>query len=179
MKPSTETLIDNFNRTIDTWIEELDRYDFATLCKRPSSQRWSLGQIYTHLLNETRFYIGEIRRCSATDENAMEAPSPTGKMMLWNDDFPDEALDGPATNSTMPQPTSKDQLVNDLLMVRVEMNEAYLLLSESVYEGKTKHPGLDYFSAEDWLQFAEMHLRHHFRQKKRVDDFLRNMEKRS
>ena len=27
--------------------------------------------------------------------------------------------------------------------------------------GKTKHPGLNYFTAKEWLQFAEMHLRHH------------------
>jgi hypothetical protein len=35
--------------------------------------------------------------------------------------------------------------------------------------GKAGHPGLGYFSAAEWLQFAEMHLRHHFRQKERLD----------
>jgi hypothetical protein len=39
-------------------------------------------------------------------------------------------------------------------------------------KGKTRHPGLLYFSAPEWLQFAEMHLRHHFLQKQRIDAFL-------
>jgi hypothetical protein len=38
--------------------------------------------------------------------------------------------------------------------------------------GKTRHPGLLYFSALEWLRFAEMHMRHHFRQKKRIDEAL-------
>ncbi|HEV9036934.1 MAG TPA: hypothetical protein VGQ51_09945 [Puia sp.] len=38
--------------------------------------------------------------------------------------------------------------------------------------GKTRHPGLHYFNSLEWLQFAEMHMRHHFRQKKRIDACL-------
>jgi hypothetical protein len=38
--------------------------------------------------------------------------------------------------------------------------------------GKTKHPGSNYFTAKEWLQFAEIHLRHHLKQKKRIDDFF-------
>jgi hypothetical protein len=40
--------------------------------------------------------------------------------------------------------------------------------------GKTKYPGLNYFTAKEWLQFAGIHLRHHLKQKKRIDDFLKN-----
>jgi hypothetical protein len=29
-----------------------------------------------------------------------------------------------------------------------------------------------FFNAPEWLQFAEMHMRHHFRQKMRIDDRL-------
>lgn len=53
------------------------------------------------------------------------------------------------------------------------MNNVEMLISKSPFKGKTKHPGLDYFSAIEWLQFAEMHLRHHLRQKKRIDHFLK------
>jgi hypothetical protein len=39
-------------------------------------------------------------------------------------------------------------------------------------KGKTRHPGLLFFSALEWLRFTEMHMRHHFRQKKRIDHKL-------
>ena len=38
--------------------------------------------------------------------------------------------------------------------------------------GKTKHPGLGYFDAREWLGFAEMHMRHHLRQKERIEKCL-------
>jgi hypothetical protein len=38
--------------------------------------------------------------------------------------------------------------------------------------GKTKHPGLGYFDAREWLGFAEMHMRHHIRQKERIEQCL-------
>jgi hypothetical protein len=47
------------------------------------------------------------------------------------------------------------------------------LITQSPYKGKTKHPGLHYFNADEWLQFADMHFRHHVKQKKKIDDFLR------
>jgi len=64
-------------------------------------------------------------------------------------------------------------LKSSLLNVKAEMNRAAILISKSSFKGKTKHPGLHYFSATEWLQFAEMHFRHHLRQKKRIEDFLK------
>jgi len=43
---------------------------------------------------------------------------------------------------------------------------------KSSFHGKSKHPGLGFFSASEWFQFAEMHLRHHLKQKERIDRFL-------
>ncbi len=45
--------------------------------------------------------------------------------------------------------------------------------SNSNFYGKSLHPGFRYLAADEWLQLAEMHLRHHFRQKTRIDDFLK------
>jgi hypothetical protein len=44
---------------------------------------------------------------------------------------------------------------------------------KSPFHGKTKHPGLGFFNANEWLQFAEMHLRHHLKQKERIEEFLK------
>jgi hypothetical protein len=42
--------------------------------------------------------------------------------------------------------------------------------------GKSRHPGLGYFNAGEWLRFIEMHMRHHLRQKERIDAFLKTVE---
>ena len=53
------------------------------------------------------------------------------------------------------------------------MNNAATQIANSKSKGKTKHPGLNYFNANEWLQFAEMHLRHHLKQEKRIEEFLK------
>lgn len=61
----------------------------------------------------------------------------------------------------------------DLTNLKDEINKVEILISKSSFKGKTKHPGLGYFNASEWLRFAEMHFRHHLKQKKRIDDFLK------
>ena len=95
-----------------------------------------------------------------------------GKQMFRNNSFPDKRLLGGPSNSKMPQPVNKEELVEEFMDLRRAMNEAALLMKETVHNGKAKHPGLGYLNASEWLQFADMHMRHHLRQKKRVDEFL-------
>jgi len=93
--------------------------------------------------------------------------------MFLNNYFPDEVLEGPPKSSHTLQPDNKEQLTNGLVNLKEELNNVGRLISTSLFNGKTKHPGLNYFNANEWLQFAEMHFRHHLRQKKRIDDFLK------
>jgi hypothetical protein len=44
------------------------------------------------------------------------------------------------------------------------------------FKEKTKHPGFHYLNAIEWLQFIEMHFRHHLKQKKRIDKYLNSIK---
>jgi len=165
--------MNNFNNTINTWITELQHYDFDELRTKPDPKSWSLGQVYMHLIDETKYYLEQIKICVSTNDNAIEEASPDAKTMFLNNDFPDDVIEGPPTNSCIPQPDNKEQLMSCLLNLKDEMNNVEILISKSPFKGKTKHPGLNYFNAIEWLRFAEMHFRHHLRQKKRIDDSLK------
>lgn len=165
-------LIENFNRTIEIWIDALEGYDYDQLIARPTPDSWSVGQVYMHLLQDTSYYVEQIQICVTNNDQASDQPTPAGKIMLLNNDFPDEILEGAPSNAYMPQPESKDWLTAAMLNLKMAVNNVATLISESPFHGKTQHPGLGYFSAIDWLQFADMHLRHHLRQKKRIDEFL-------
>lgn len=165
-------VIDDFNRTIDIWIEDLKQYDFTRLCAKPSPDSWSLGQMYNHLIADTKFYIQQMKICLSNNDHAAEEASVNAKIMFLNNDFPDVSLEGSPDNINIPQPDNKQELINDLINLKEEMNDVAALLSKSPFVGKTKHPGLNYFNASEWLQFADMHFRHHARQKKRIENFL-------
>jgi hypothetical protein len=166
--------IEKFNQTIDTWIEGLHQYSIEELRMKPSPTGWSMGQLYKHLISETQYYISRIEVCVVSNRNSKKEMTNEGKEMFLNNSFPDERLQGGPANSKIPQPLTKDGLLQEFMDLRRAMNEAAVSMKQSAFNGKAKHPGLGYFSATDWLQFADMHMRHHFRQKARLDEFLQS-----
>src|SRR5258706_9011369 len=155
------------------WMKELERYDFTQLLAKPSPTSWSLGQLYIHLIQSTRFFIKQARISSSNNDNSNEDSFAGAKTMFRNNEFPDTLLEDPPSNAVTPQPPSKEKLITELIRLKEEIKEAEALASVSQFSGKTRHFGLGFFTSVEWIQFSEMHLRHHLRQKKRLDDFLK------
>jgi len=163
---------ENSNHTIDLWIQAVEQNTFEQICVKPSPTSWSLGQVCMHLIGETSYYLKQIHICLSTNDNANKEMTAHAKSMIRNNEFPDELIEGPPSNANTPQPLSKEELLNALLKLKDKLNQAATLIPTSSSVGKTKHPGLHYFNAKEWLQFADMHMRHHLRQKKRIEEFL-------
>ncbi len=168
-------MIENFNHTINLWQSELERYSFTELCSKPSADGWSLGQLCKHLINDANFYLEQIEICIRSNDHENEEASPAGKEMLANNEFPNQIIEGDPANGFIRQPESKEKLLQDLVLLKEQMNKVASKITETSFHGKSKHPGLNYFSAAEWLQFADMHFRHHLRQKKRIDEFLHRL----
>jgi len=167
-------LIDQFNKTIDDWISSLDQYSFNELLRKPDPGSWSIGQVYMHLVNETRYYISRVEDCLATNDHATEKMKEAGVTMLSNNAFPDARIKGePDSIAKIQQPLSQSKLRQEMLALKTAMNDLWKRMLKQPTAGKTMHPGLGYFNAMEWFQFAEMHLRHHFRQKNRIEKGIR------
>lgn len=164
-------LINDFNNTIDVWINTIQHYSFEELSKQPDENNWSIGQVCVHLINDTSWFIEQIKICLLNDENANESMTPFAQTMFQNNSFPDERLINPA-NDNMLQPSGKEKLLQAFIQLKKDMNEVAAQIRDTASKGKTKHPGFGYFNATEWLQFAEMHLRHHLKQKERIEKFL-------
>lgn len=172
MQTLTSTKRD-FDQIINLWLENLEQYDFMQMLAKPSASSWSMGQLYMHLIQSTRFFIKQVQIATSNNDNVDKEAFPAAKTMFSNNELPDTFLEGPPSNATTPQPVSKENLKTELLELREELKTAEVLVSASQFAGKTRHFGLGYFTADEWLQFAEMHLRHHLRQKRRLDEFLK------
>lgn len=161
-------LLEQFNQTITYYFKALDHYTLEQLCAQPHPDRWSLGQMYRHIIDDTAWFIDQIKTCLISTDNADKSMHEDARAMLDANAFPDIMLNGPATNTNIPQPKSHDELRQGLLSIQNQVNS----LNFNAPSGKTLHPGLLYFNATEWLQFADMHMRHHLRQKQRLDHYL-------
>jgi hypothetical protein len=161
---------DSFIKTINYWLDELNRYEFEQMLEKPQLDKWSLGQVYMHLIDATGFFLSQVEACLQTDDHAEDEMSEVAKAMFADDEFPDKMIEGPPSNAATPQPASKNEIIEGLENLKEKIMQ--LNQSKSTFAGKTKHPGHQYFNADEWLQYAHMHFRHHERQKGRIDVFL-------
>ncbi|TWI88949.1 DinB family protein [Chitinophaga japonensis] len=141
------------------------------LQRQPQPGSWSMGQVYVHIIGDTAWFADQMEACLLNNINSEQEMHEHAKAIFRNNRFPDGPLENPA-NAGMPQPQSREALLQGLTAIHEKVNRLYARFDFSAATGKTEHPGFRFFNAAEWLQFAEMHMRHHQRQKQRIDDAL-------
>jgi hypothetical protein len=165
----------SLEETLNIWIESLKGYTYHQLIQKPSATGWSLGQVYMHILEATDFYLDQARICTSNNDNESETCSANAVAMFTQDSFPNEIIEGPPENALTAQPLNITQLEAGLAVLKNNIADVARKIKATHFRGKTKHPGLLYFSASQWMQFAEMHCRHHLRQKNKIDIYLKSV----
>ena len=165
-------LLQRFNDTVGRWIGFLDDYTLEMLRQQPREGSWSLGQVYTHIIDDTGWVVEQMKRSMESNADADKDMREHARIILRNNDFPDTMIKGPSTGKPIGQPADKEKLSRDLVSILDAVNRLCTTANVAAATGKTGHPGLGYFTSLEWLQFAEMHMRHHLRQKRRIDEQL-------
>jgi DinB family protein len=174
LKMSITLLTEQINNTADKWIELSELYSIDVLLTKPDLQSWSLGQVAMHVVTETDFYLQQVEDCLRSNENIHGEMTADAKMMFDQNRFPDIRIKRDSSLSQFyPQPTSKAEMRESMQQLKVQLNNLLKRIETSSYGGKTRHPGLGYFNALQWIQFAEMHMRHHLAQKDRIEAALK------
>lgn len=162
-------LIDDFNHTLQIWLRELNKYDYKKIIEKPEASSWSIGQVYMHLIDETTWYFGQISLCFDDLEHPEKEMSESAKLMFQNNSFPDLQIKGdPIAAANISQPIDIPSLKLALEKLKDEANVLWAKMELKKTYGKSKHPGLHYLSPKEWLQFSEMHMRHHLKQKNNI-----------
>lgn len=161
------------NDTADRWIALLGHFNIDILLRKPDLQSWSLGQVALHIVAETGFYLKQAEDCLHSNENFSGEMTEDAKTMFDQNSFPDIRIRRDASLSQFyPQPESQFDILERMKQLKVQLNKLLKQMKTSPYSGKTRHPGLGYFNARQWIQFAEMHMRHHLKQKDRIEAAL-------
>lgn len=165
--------ITTFNRTIDIWMEELAKFNLHDLLRKPDEKSWSLGQLYQHILEETKWYFSQIEVALIDKDSAHFETSDAAKILFERGAFEDRKFQGdPLISEKVKQPNNVAQLVRDFEQLKMEANEIWKIMEGAKEFGKSQHPGIGYLNCFEWLNYAEMHMRHHLKQKAGIESFL-------
>ncbi|MGO4910936.1 DinB family protein [Leeuwenhoekiella sp. W20_SRS_FM14] len=169
--------IKNFNDTIDVWIKELSRFNIEQLKIKPDERSWSLGQLYEHLIEETNWYNGQIEMTLGNEKNIDKETSDAAKSLLKRGSFKNKRFRGdPLISEKVKQPTETAKLKSELERLKKTTNEIWAKMDNTSNYGKSEHPGIGFLNGFEWIQYSEMHMRHHLKQKERIENFLQSLQ---
>ena len=169
--------IDNFNKTIDIWLIELNSFTLNQLLLKPDGKSWSLGQLYNHIIEETYWYNGQIQIALTDKENSKVATSESTRILMDRGSFENKLFNGdPLTSNNIEQPKSVEDIKLDLEKLKTSTNELYSKMNKTSTNGKSEHPGMGFMNCSEWLRYSEMHMRHHLKQKARIENFLHELK---
>lgn len=156
--------LNDLESTINYWIALLDQYSFEQLTRKYQTNKWSLGQVFMHLIESSNFFLHNANHCLESMQNANEPLSESANNLFLKNELPNIDIEGPASNQATPQPKSIDAIREELTKTKALAISTMLRLQAGEQSGKIKHPGLGYFNATDWFRFTDIHLRHHMDQ---------------
>jgi hypothetical protein len=167
--------IEKFNDSLNIWISELKLFTLDQLLKKPDEKSWSLGQVYMHIIEEANWYNEQSELSLADTENS-DIPLPENAKKLFEaGSFADIKIQADtAVSDNVKEPESINQISENLEKVKKSTNDLWVKISNNKSFGRSEFPGFGYLNCFEWLQFSEMHMSHHLRQKRRIEEFLKN-----
>lgn len=158
--------LEAFEFQMTYWEKTLKEISLIQLVEKPADG-WSMGQLYLHLISDTDWYFDQASLCFGNILNVSESMNEDGAKIFSNNSFPDVRIKNEQGDISQPVSISDLEIRFKNLRTKAKEINNKSVKGETIY-GKSKHPGFGYFTPLEWLQFAEMHMRHHMKQKSRI-----------
>jgi len=167
-----DKLFHQFEEEWAYWKRALEDYTDEQLGQLTEASGWTMGQVYDHLIM-TSYDLSRdwIPDCLATYEKTGDlTKTAAGTALFLLGRFPPirAKFAGPAPT----QPQNKAEIETRFDDLLASMRDTRDLLNQATQSGKKKHFAFGHLDGWEWYRFVTMHLRHHRRQKKRIDELL-------
>ena len=155
---------------LNGFIADLQTYPDNKLREIPSDGSWSLGQMYQHLIEVSLEYLENAEACKKAAADPNLEKSDGGKALFERGGFPPIKIKLPDLPGNSPSNSrTKQELLQGLLEVEKRMEQQEKSAAETNPACKQRHGGFGWLNAKEWYVLVDMHLRHHLRQKKEIE----------
>lgn len=174
---NTDVIFAQIEKSLDTYLKDLDKYNPTQFYFKNSDETWSLGQMYEHLTLSHSFFIYHINNCLQKRKGQEGGEkNEFGKKIQLKNSFPPIKIKMPEQWKG-DEPTAKTiEEYKDAFPI---MKDNMRILLENIKNDdesyKTLHVAAGFLSAIEWLQVADMHLRHHFRQQEELENLSKGI----
>ncbi|TCZ80878.1 DinB family protein [Paenibacillus albiflavus] len=160
---------------IQTYQDNLHSYSLEQLRFKPKQDVWSIGQMYSHIILTSLYYLDNVEICAAASKEQQLGKTEGGDKIFKLGGFPPIRIKLPEPENTPSNSESKEELIIGLDQVRQKMMEWESKINSINANYKAKHDGFGWLNAREWFDLISMHFTHHLRQKRELEQNL-NLE---
>ena len=158
---------------MEIYKQSLGKYDLEQLRQIPADGVWSLAQMYDHVIVVADEYLDEAEACAAAEPVQGRGKTEFGEKLFREGGFPPVKIRLPDEMNQPPDNSGTSaSLLERLVQLERSMRELGEKLDKIQPDLKTEHVGFGWLSAMEWHELAEMHFRHHLRQKGELEERL-------
>lgn len=165
-------MLNESSAIIEQYIRDLDGYSIEQLRFKYEESIWSVGQMYIHVIEVAKEYIGHIETCRMATEEVTAGKTEDGMKALSEKEWPNIRVKLDQLPNETSNPKSKDEIIAGLEQVLVSLAHLAGCLDEANPACKVRHGWFGWLGAREWFEMVGMHSRHHLRQKARLDEKL-------
>lgn len=156
---------------INHYKERLDFYSAEQLRCRLNPGTWSIGQVYSHIVDVAFEYLNNMEQCSRSGYDQPQGKTEAGAALFRAGAFPPIKIKLPEGMEYAPNDDkSKTEHLHDLDLLIDKMRIWESQIHAIPPHGKIRHGGFGWLNASEWFDLIEMHTRHHLRQIKEIEE---------
>ncbi|MCM3628572.1 DinB family protein [Paenibacillus glycanilyticus] len=155
---------------INTYQDRLDSYSVEQLRYRIKPESWSIGQVYSHIVDVALEYLDNMQQCLVSDCAQPLGKTTAGEELFRANAFPPIKIKLPEGMEYSPDDSKTNaehqEHLNHLIEKMRDWDKQIPLLDP---QSKVRHGGFGWLNASEWFELIDMHTRHHLRQIKEIE----------
>ena len=165
-RKAIDAALDEYRAKLDTIPDEL-------FTETPPGGGWSYAEVYSHVLKATLSATIAVERCSnGTVPPTTKGLTLIGKYMMLTGAFPPVRVKVPdSIDAKIPaENINKEDAKNYLVKCRKRIDTTFPMIKCSSPAMRSGHPRMGMLNASQWYKFIRIHLYHHLKQIKRIEN---------
>ena len=166
----TEKIYRSVLKIAEAYRQTLDRIGAVNFQTEPPIGGWSYSEVYSHIFDSSLLSLMALNNCIMGEGKKKPTAFVVKVILFFGSLPPGKKYKAPSKIASRVKKISiaaAQQFITDF---ELQLMQIYPKMKDADPKIKVKHPVIGYLNAKQWLRFIEIHLKHHLKQLKRIEN---------
>lgn len=165
-----EKIYQSVLKTADAYRQKLEKFDSKSFQTEPPIGGWSYSEVYSHIFDSSLLSLMALNNCINGEGKDKPTIFPVKLILFLGSLPPGRKYKAPSKIAIRVKKISIAAAQQFIADFELQVAQTYPRLKTANPKMKVKHPVMGYLNANQWLRFIEIHLNHHYKQLKRIEN---------